>query len=108
MKPNFSFGQFIVKKMRPLESCDAIPMMGVVMYSEKNEAEYGVFSIEPYVNGDWEAPIEYKVRLVPVGSSALKFMDHKMYTSDLWGTPDEMIFDDLNLAEMFIRDFLKD
>ena len=108
MKPKFNYGQFIVKKMRPLESCDAIPMIGLIMYSEKDTAEYGIFAVEPYIKGDWEAPIEYKVRLVPVGSSSLKFIDHDFYTTDLSDTSEDMIFNELELAEKFLAEFLID
>lgn len=108
MKPNFSFGQFIVKKMRPLKDVTGIPGMGMLMYSEEDYSKYGVFSIEHYIKGDWEAPIEYKVRLVPVGKFSILFMDHDFYTLDLIDTKDEMIFNDLNLAEKFVEEFLID
>ena len=108
MSVKFNYGQLIVRKMRPLKSCDAIPMMGLVMYSEEDRLEYGIFAVEPYIKGDWEAPIEYKVRLVPVGSSSLKFIDHDFYTQDLSDTPEEMIFNELALAEKFLSDFISD
>lgn len=104
MKPNFEYGQFIVKKMRPIKECSSFLGLDFITYTEKDTPEYGVFCIEPYMNGDWKAPIEYKVRLVPVGKSSIKFMDVDFYTLDLRDTPDEMVFNDLNLAEAFIND----
>lgn len=107
MKPNFTYGQFIVKKMRPIKDVMSIPGIGLLTYSEENYAKYGVFQVEKLIKGDWEAPIEYKVRLVPVGKSSIIFMDHEFYTQDLWDTKEEMIFDDLALAEKFVDEFLK-
>lgn len=105
---NFKFGQYIVKKMRSVKDITPIPMMGMIMYSHSDTLVYGVFRVDPYIKGDYEAPFEYKVILTPVGKSAEIFIDNDFYTSDLWDTKPEMIFDDLNLAEMFIRDFLED
>ncbi|MBQ3415992.1 MAG: hypothetical protein IJH39_11805 [Clostridia bacterium] len=105
---NFKLGQYIVKKMRPVKDITPIPMMGMIMYSHSDTPVYGVFRIDPYIKGDYEAPFEYKVTLTPVGKSAEIFLDNDFYTSDLWGTKDEMIFDDATLAEKFVLEFLND
>lgn len=105
---NFKFGQYIVKKMRPVKDITPILMMGMIMYSHSDTPVYGVFRVDPYIKGDYEAPFEYKVILTPVGKSAEIFIDNDFYTTDLWDTKPEMIFDDMKLAEMFIRDFLED
>lgn len=108
MKPKFTYGQFIVKKMRHIKDITTIPSFGMMMYSEDDHARYGVFRVDILTKGDWEAPIEYKVRLVPVGKSEGIFIDHEFYTQDLCDTLEEMIFDDMNLAEKFIDEFLID
>ena len=108
MKPKFTYGQFIVKKMRPIKNVTMIPSFGMMMYSEENHFKYGVFRVDILLKGDWEAPIDYKVRLVPVGKSEGIFMDHEFYTQDLRDTLDEMIVDDMKLAEKFIDEFLND
>ena len=108
MKPKFTYGQFIVKKMRPIKDITPIPSFGMMMYSEDDHTRYGVFRVDILTKGDWEAPIEYKVRLVPVGKSECIFIDHEFYTQDLYDTLEEMIFDDMNLAEKFIDEFLTD
>lgn len=105
---NFKFGQYIVKKLRPVKDVTPIPMMGMMMHSHSDTPVYGVFRIDPYIKGDYEAPFEYKVTLTPVGKSVEIFLDNDFYTSDLWGTKDEMIFDDQNLAEKFVEEFLID
>ena len=103
---NFKFGQYIVKKMRPVNEVTPIPMMGMFMYSRSDTPVYGVFRVDPYIKGDYEAPFEYKVILTPVGKSAEIFLDDDFYTSDLWDTKPEMIFDDATLAEKFVEEFL--
>ena len=103
---NFKLGQYIVKKMRPVKDITPIPMMGMIMYSRSDTPVYGVFRVDPYIKGDYEAPFEYKVILTPVGKSAEIFLDNDFYTSDLWDTKPEMIFDDIALAERFVLEFL--
>ena len=105
---NFKLGQFIVKKMRPVKDVTLIPMMGMMMYSRSDTPIYGVFRIDPYIKGDYEAPFEYKVILTPVGKFAEIFLDDDFYTSDLRDIVPEMIFDDQNLAEKFVEEFLID
>ena len=105
---NFKFGQYIVKKMRPVKDITPIPMMGMIMYSRSDTPVYGVFRVDPYIKGDYEAPFEYKVILTPVGKSAEIFLDNDFYTSDLWDTKSEMIFDEPTLAEKFVLEFLID
>ena len=103
MKTSFKLGQYIVKKMRPVEDVTAIPMMGLMMYSRSDTATYGVFRVDPYVKGDYEAPFDYKVTLTPVGKSAEIFLDEDFYTTDLRDTPAEMVFNDSSLAEKFMN-----
>lgn len=105
---NFKLGQYIVKKMRPVKDITPIPMMGMIMYSHNDTPIYGVFRVDPYIKGDYEAPFEYKVILTPVGKSAEIFLDNDFYTSDLRDTKPEMIFDEPALAEKFVLEFLND
>ena len=105
---NFKFGQYIVKKMRPINEVTPIPMMGMIMYSHSDTPIYGVFRIDPYIKGDYEAPFEYKVILTPVGKFAEIFLEDDFYTSDLRDIVPEMIFDKQNLAEKFVEEFLID
>lgn len=46
MKPKFTYGQFIVKKMRPVKDITIIPSFGMMMYSEDDHTKYGVFRID--------------------------------------------------------------
>jgi len=87
---NFKIGQYIVKKMCPVKDATSIPMMRMIMYSRSNTPVYGVFRVDPYIKGDYEAPFDYKVTLTPVGKSAEIFLDNDFYTSDLWGTKSEV------------------
>lgn len=103
MKTSFKLGQYIVKKMRPVNDVTPIPMMGMMMYSRSDTAAYGVFRVDPYVKGDYEAPFDYKVTLTPVGKSADIFLDEDFYTTDLMDTPAEMVFNDSSLAEKFMN-----
>lgn len=103
---NFKFGQYIVKKMRPVNDITPIPMMGMIMYSRDDNPIYGVFRVDPYIKGDYKAPFEYKVILTPVGKSAENFLDDDFYTSDLRDIIPEMVFDEQNLAEKFVEEFL--
>ena len=106
--PKFNYGQFIVKKMRPVKDVTAIPMMGLLMYSRGDEAIYGIFRVDPYKKGDWEAPLSYKVTLTPVGKFSEYFLDQDFYTLDLSDTREELIFNELPLAEKFLEEFLVD
>lgn len=101
-----SVGKFIVKKMRPVKDVTPIPMMGLMMYSRADEAIYGVFRVDTYKKGDYEAPASYKVTLTPVGISENYFLDEDFYTQDLWDTKDEMIFDTFELAQKFLDEFI--
>lgn len=103
MNKTFEIGQYIVKKMRPVNDVTAIPMMGMVAYSRSNTATYGVFRVDPYVKGGYKAPDYYKVTLTPVGKSAEIFLDEDFYTSDLRDTPADMVFDDPIKAEHFME-----
>lgn len=104
MKPKFKVGQYVIKKMRPVKDITPIPMMGLIMYSRSDTPVYGVFRVDPYIKGDFVAPIEYKVILTPVGKSAEIFLDDDFYTSDLYDTiKPEMIFDDWKLAEAYVN-----
>ena len=103
MRKNFKLGQFIVKKMRPVKDITPIPMMGLLMYSRSDTATYGVFRVDPYIKGDYEAPFDYKVTLTPVGKSADIFLDEDFYTSDLRDTSAEMVFDNQSQAEEFMN-----
>lgn len=103
MDKTFEIGQYIVKKMRPVEDVTPIPMMGMVMYSRSDTATYGVFRVDPYVKGGYKAPDYYKVTLTPVGKSAEIFLDEDFYTSDLRDTPAEMVFNDAKMAEEFMN-----
>lgn len=94
--------------MRPIKNITMILSFGMMMYSEENHFKYGVFRVDILLKGDWEASIDYKVRLVPVGKYKGIFIDHEFYTQDLRDTLDEMIFDDMKLAEKFIDEFLND
>ena len=105
---NFKFGQYIIKKMRPVNEVTPIPMMGMIMYSRDDNPVYGVFRVDPYIKGDYEAPFEYKVILTPVGKSAQIFLSDDFYTSDLRDTKSEMIFDNQSIAEKFVEEFLND
>jgi hypothetical protein len=106
MNKTFEIGQYIVKKMRPVNDVTVIPMIGMMAYSRSDTPAFGVFRVDPYVKGDYEAPFDYKVTLTPVGKSAEIFLDEDFYTSDLRDTPAEMVFDDQSLAEKFM-DMLK-
>ena len=99
----YRFAAAMVKKMRPVEDVTTIPMMGLMMYSRSDTATYGVFRVDPYVKGDYEAPFDYKVTLTPVGKSAEIFLDEDFYTTDLRDTPAEMVFNDSSLAEKFMN-----
>ena len=103
MKTSFKLGQYIVKKMRPVEDVTPIPMIGMNAYSRSDTAAYGVFRVDPYIKGDYEAPFDYKVTLTPVGKSAEIFLDEDFYTMDLMDTPAEMVFNDSSLAEKFMN-----
>ena len=103
MKTSFKLGQYIVKKMRPVEDVTPIPMMGLMMYSRSDTTAYGVFRVDPYIKGDYEAPFDYKVTLTPVGKSAEIFLDEDFYTTDLRDTPAEMVFNDSSMAEKFMN-----
>ena len=105
---NFTYGQYIVKKARPVE--DGITLFGtsLICWSRSDKVKYGVFRVDPYKRGDYEAEFCYKVELVPVGKSADIFLPDVYYTSDLWGTKPEMVFDSAELAEKFVDEFLKD
>jgi len=103
MKTSFKLGQYIVKKMRPVNDVTPIPMMGMIAYSRSDTATYGVFRVDPYIKGDYEAPFDYKVTLTPVGKSTEIFLDEDFYTSDLRDTPAEMVFNDAKMAEEFMN-----
>lgn len=102
----FKIGQFIVFKWRPVEDAMITPLG--LMYSEADKAKYGVWRIDPYRPDDDIEHFKYKMHLVPVGKSADYFLPMDRYTLDYWDIPDEMIFDDQHLAEMFVNDFLQD
>lgn len=108
MSTKFHYGQFIIKKSRPIKDVTPIPMMDMIMYSWEDKAIYGIFEVTKYKKGDWEAPIEYKVTLVPAGTSTKYFLDSDYYTSDLLDIKPEMIFDSLDLAQKFLDEFLID
>lgn len=103
-KPKFKYGQFIVKQMQEVKK-------DWIFYRLTNNLSYGVFKITPYapkdVNGDpYEFDITYKVSLIPVGEYADKFPSKiDYYTNDLRDVPKEMIFDDENLADKFVKEF---
>lgn len=103
MAPKFKYNQFIVKKAREVEDW-------LLVYSETDRVSYGIFKVTPYAPLDVEGnpcefDITYKVRLVPVGFNADKFRPMNYYTSDLRDVPEEMIFDDMELAEKFVKEF---
>jgi len=108
MTPKFKYGQYIIKKARPIDGGISLFGTGLVWWQRSDKLKYGIFEVTQYKKGDWEAPIEYKVTLVPAGSSKEQFLDDDYYTSDLWDTKDEMIFDSLELAQKFLDEFLKD
>ena len=106
MRQNFKLGQFIIKKMCPVADTMVVPMMGIMVYSRTDTATYGVFRVDPYVKGDYEAPFDYKVTLTPVGKSAEIFLDEGFYTSDLRDTPSDMVFNDQSQAEKILEKML--
>lgn len=108
MTPKFKYGQYIIKKARPIKDITPISMMDMIMYSWEDKAIYGIFEVTQYKKGDLEAPIEYKVTLVPAGTSTKYFLDSDYYTFDLEDIKDEMIFDSLDLAQKFLDEFLID
>lgn len=108
MQPKFKYNQFIVKKTR--EVTRNVAFGGISYYSLNARYSYGVFKVTPYVRKDVEGnnmefDITYKVRLIPVGKNADKFCEMDYYTSDLRDVPEEMIFDDENLAQKFVDEF---
>ena len=109
MQPKFKYNQYIVKKAREVKK-ETFFGIGSI-YSETNNVSYGVFKVTPYVLKDVEGnrmefDITYKVTLIPVGKNADKFNERDYYTSDLCDVPEEMIFDDENLAQKFVDEFL--
>lgn len=107
MAPKFKFNQYIVKKAREVEISY---FLGTTIIIETDKVSYGVFKVLPYETKDIEGnsmpfDISYKVTLVPVGESAKRFDTRIMYTQDLWDIKEEMIFDDENLAEKFVKEF---
>ena len=109
MQPKFKYNQYIVKKAREVKKETFFGFGGI--YSETNNVSYGVFKVTPYAPKDVEGtPMEfditYKVHLIPVGKNADNFCEMNYYTSDLRDVPEEMIFDDENLAQKFVDEFL--
>ena len=104
----FKYGQFIIKQAHPIDGGIRILGTDLVWWQRSDKVKYGIFEVTPYNHNGWEAPISYKVSLVPAGSSVEQFLDDDYYTSDLSDIKEDMIFDSLESAEKSLKDIVKE
>lgn len=104
MEPKFKYGQIICIKWTPVESAIITPLG--LMYSSKKDSIYGAFKVSPYKGDSKMFPISYKIHLEPVRESINRFLPMDRYTDSFSNIEEEMIFDDENLANKFVEEFL--
>lgn len=104
MIPKYKIGQFVCFKCRPVKDAMLTPLG--IMYSPADELKWGVFQVKKYKRLP-HTGISYKTTLVPVGESINYFLSQDYYTSDIIDkVTEEYIFDDMSLAEKFVKEFL--